>query len=122
MMRIKLHLYCTVLFVTGALLLLMHSNAFSDFPTNLVFSGYLQDSSGDMDVGGFSVPVVYDWNNDGKKDLLVGQRYIDANNVSHGYVSYYENTGTNASPLFNSPMYMEACNTICNYLDVTASG
>lgn len=121
-MRIKLHLYCTVLFVTGALLLLMHSNAFSDFPTNLVFSGYLQDSSGDMDVGGFSVPVVYDWNNDGKKDLLVGQRYIDANNVSHGYVSYYENTGTNASPLFNSPMYMEACNTICNYLDVTASG
>lgn len=122
MLRIKFYLYCKSLLVMVILMVSMHTNAFSDYSTNLVFSGYIQDSSGDIDVGNYSAPFVYDWNSDGKKDLLVGQRYTDADNMQHGYVSFYENIGTNSSPLFNSPSYIEACNTVCNYLDVAAGG
>jgi hypothetical protein len=120
MIRIKLHLYCTGLLVMVMLLLSLQTNAFSDYSTNLVFGGYLQDSSGDIDVGLYSAPVVYDWNSDGKKDLLVGQRYDDATG-SHGYVTYFENQGTNASPSFGSGTYIQSC-VPCSPLDVAAGG
>jgi hypothetical protein len=120
MIRIKLHLYCTGLFVMLMLMLSMHTNAFSDYSTNLAYIGYIQDGSGDIDVGNYSVPVVYDWNSDGKKDLLVGQNYHDGT-ASHGYVTYFENQGTNASPSFGSGTYIESC-APCSSLDVAAGG
>ena len=114
--------FCAKVFVVLSLTIMsMNTSAYADYLTNLVFNGYIQDSSGDIDVGSFSVPVVYDWNSDGKKDLLVGQRFNDASGA-HGYVSFFENVGTNSLPLFNSPTYIEACNTVCNYLDAAAFG
>ena len=41
-----------------------------------------------------SAPRIYDWNVDGKKDILVGE-------VS-GYIYYLQNYGTNNAPVFNS--------------------
>ena len=105
-----------VLFLLSLIIMSIHTSAYSDYSTNLVFSGYLYDSSGDIDVGGFSVPVVYDWNSDGKKDLLVGQ-----NNASHGYVTYFENQGTNALPSFGSGTYIQSC-APCTSLDVIEGG
>jgi hypothetical protein len=92
----------------------------TDHQTELLFMGYLQDSSGHIDVYQWSVPVVYDWNSDGKKDLIVGQKYYDGLKA-HGYVSYYQNIGTNASPVFGQPIYLKACSDAC-LLDVMGEG
>ncbi len=61
-------------------------------------SEYLQ-AEGTMLMVGFSCahsvcPYVADWNNDGKKDLIVG--------TTPGYVGVYLNVGTNDSPMFGS--------------------
>ncbi len=40
-----------------------------------------------------------DWNNDGKKDLVTGER--------EGYVRIYLNTGTDSSPSFSGFTYLQ---------------
>lgn len=45
-----------------------------------------------IDVGNFAAPFLYDVDADNKLDLLVGNE--------DGKVSYYQNTGTNAAPIF----------------------
>jgi len=45
-----------------------------------------------LDVGQGSVPYIVDWNNDGTRDLLVGEWY--------GRIYLLINTGTNADPIF----------------------
>ena len=94
--------------------------AHADYQTNLSYYGLIQDNLGDIDIDLYSVPVVYDWDSDGKKDLLVGQRYDDVDG-SHGYVSFYQNTGTNAAPSFTSGTTIQACTNTCS-LDVSAGG
>lgn len=90
------------------------------FPTPVLLEGeYIRDDSGDIDAGLWSVPLVYDWDNDGRKDLLVGQRYDDGKE-SHGYVSFYENIGTDGTPHFNGSIRLETDGRCC--LDVTAEG
>ncbi len=54
---------------------------------------YLLDGSMYLDPGSESSPVAMDWNNDGKKDLLVAE--------AMGHVYYYENKGTDDAPVFN---------------------
>jgi len=51
-----------------------------------------------------TTPFVIDWNNDGKKDLLVGQ-YTD------GLIRLYINEGTDAAPVFNSVSYVQSGGT-----------
>lgn len=46
-----------------------------------------------------SSPRVVDWNNDGKKDLIVGER--------EGKVFIYINSGTNAAPVFNGSTLLQ---------------
>ncbi len=60
------------------------------------FSGYtyVQMAGSSYDVGSYSSPYITDWNEDGKKDLIVGD--------STGYVRLLTNVGTNAAPVFNS--------------------
>ncbi|RJQ48965.1 MAG: hypothetical protein C4538_02940 [Nitrospiraceae bacterium] len=94
------------------------SNAKADYQTNLSFWGYVQDGSSDLDVTYFSTPYVYDWDNDGIRDLLVGQNY---QTNDWGYVSFYKNYGTNASPSFNGFSYVQACNNTC-ILNVLGGG
>ena len=81
---------------------------------NLLPGVYVQDgSASDLDVGDFSSPFVHDWNDDGKKDLIVGQ-----NNNSNGYVGFYENIGTDAEPSFNGSTLILSCNGGCSPVNV----
>ena len=66
---------------------------------NPVFTTYsLLQVAGTTFSTSFSIPEVVDWNNDGKKDLLVGN--------SSGYVMLLLNTGTDASPSFSAATYI----------------
>ena len=63
---------------------------------NPLFTIATRISSGasNLDVGYYASPVaVFDWDNDGKKDLIVGDEY--------GNVNYFRNTGVDDSPSFN---------------------
>lgn len=54
----------------------------------------------DIDVGHL-VPCVADWNNDGRKDLIVGQ-------FRGGKIRLYLNEGTDAEPQFDEFVYLKA--------------
>lgn len=49
----------------------------------------------------YSVPCVVDWNEDGKKDLLVGCFW-------NGYIYLYLNSGTNNAPVFTTGTKLKA--------------
>jgi hypothetical protein len=62
----------------------------------------------------FAYPVVYDWNHDGKKDLIIGE------NSTRAKFRVYLNKGTDAKPKFSGkflsikdmqrePLFAEAC-------------
>ena len=50
----------------------------------------------DLDVGSKASPCVVDWNEDGKKDLVMGR--------SNGVIYVYINEGTDAQPIFGEPI------------------
>ena len=50
--------------------------------------------------GGCFVPIVIDWNNDGKKDLIAGQ-------FQDGKIRLYLNTGEDSAPDFENFTYMK---------------
>lgn len=52
-----------------------------------------------IDVGNFAAPVVADWNNDGRKDLIVGS----TNENIHVFI----NTGRNDAPVFRASFIVE---------------
>jgi hypothetical protein len=85
--------------------------AYAGYHTNLQPGTAIQDSSGDIDTGAWSIPLVYDWNNDGNKDLIVGTA-----NAGTAPVAYFENTGTNDSPAFDTYTWIQACNNTCTLL------
>ena len=66
---------------------------------------HIKEGTGDLSVGLRAAPDVIDWNNDGKKDLVVG--------TDLGHVRLYLNTGTNASPAFNGYTNIQS-----NYTDI----
>lgn len=60
-------------------------------------AGVLIDDNGSPLISDFmSAPEVVDWNNDGRKDLLVGQ-------FTQGYIWLFLNEGTDAAPVFSLP-------------------
>ncbi len=86
------------------IVLLVPTLAFSqtflfDTPYNLECAGSA------IDVGYYASPCVADWDGDGLKDLILGQ-------FSYGYIRFYKNEGTNASPVFNSFSYLYADGSI----------
>jgi len=77
----------------GALLFVFVSFAWGDEP--LLEKGIqVMDGGAPLQVGWFSIPTMVDWNNDGAKDLLVGQFF-------NGYILLYLNKGTDLNPVFN---------------------
>lgn len=48
----------------------------------------------------YTAPCVTDWNEDGKKDLLVGEFW--------GYIYLFLNSGTNSSPVFTTSSKLKA--------------
>lgn len=102
------------------LVVLVVINKKTQFPTPVLLEGeYIRDDSGYIDAGLWSVPLVYDWDNDGRKDLLIGYRYKEGQN-NHGYVSFYRNIGTDNAPRFTGYSRLETDGRCC--LDVTAEG
>ncbi|MCK5117237.1 MAG: T9SS type A sorting domain-containing protein [Candidatus Aegiribacteria sp.] len=63
----------------------------------LTSEGRIQAGSIDIDVGTNSAPFVFDWNNDGLLDLIVGRE-----STSGGSLYLYLNEGTSGNPVFNS--------------------
>lgn len=53
-----------------------------------------------IDIGAYSTPCVCDWNNDYKKDLLIGDEF--------GYVYLFLNSGTDENPIFTSYSRLQA--------------
>lgn len=46
-------------------------------------------------LGYYTAPVMFDWNDDGKKDMIVGQ-------FNYGYITFFENVGEDSAPVFDS--------------------
>jgi hypothetical protein len=61
---------------------------------------YLEQVDPYLKSGALSRPVAVDWNGDGKLDILSGN--------SAGYIQFFENTGTNAEPVFVDRGYLKA--------------
>jgi len=68
--------------------------AFGDEPT-LKSGRLLTLTGGALSVDRHSAPEIVDWNNDGKKDILIGQ-------FAYGYIWLFINTGTELNPAFTS--------------------
>jgi hypothetical protein len=111
-----------ILFLISLLLLAINTYYYADYQTTLKPGVYIGNGSSDLTANNWSVPLVYDWNGDRKKDLLVGQNYIDENNTNHGYVGFYENAGTDAAPYFNGVTYLQKCSNKCSRINVDAFG
>ncbi|MEW6602533.1 MAG: hypothetical protein AB1499_16290 [Nitrospirota bacterium] len=110
--------------IVFALLLAVILNAhyYSDFQTTLLPGEYIRDGSSDLTAGLWSVPVVYDWDDDGKKDLLVGGSYTGKNGASYGHVDFYKNTGTDSTPSFNGHTLIQTCADVCLPVNAAAFG
>ena len=77
----------------GVCLLLCTSLLHADLPL-LENKGLLKDGAGILTVQMQAIPTITDWNEDGKKDLIVGQ-YVNGN------IIVYLNTGTDVHPEFS---------------------
>ena len=85
--------------------------------TGILQGTYIKDGSNDIFASDYSVPVVYDWDRDGKKDLLLGYNNTED---EFGYIRFYRNQGSDSSPVFNGFTLVKACYNSCN-LSVSAS-
>lgn len=64
-------------------------------------TSYIQDQGQDLIIySGRTSPDVVDWDRDGKKDILAGDK--------DGYVYFFRNVGTDAAPVFNGSVQLKA--------------
>ena len=78
-------------------------NLFADVP-EIKPGVHILDGGGHLEMDRHTTPTSVDWNNDGKKDLLVGQ-YVD------GHIRLFINQGTDLNPVFNGGTLVEANGT-----------
>lgn len=73
------------------------------FALDLRFSGpqFILDQGVPIDVGYYSAPLMFDWNGDGKKDLIAGQ-------FDYGKIRFYPNVGEDTAPVFSGFSYLRA--------------
>jgi hypothetical protein len=81
-----------VLFLTGAL--------WADAP-ELESGVKIKDGGSSLEVNLYSSPTCVDWNNDGAKDLVVGQ-------IWDGWIWLYLNQGTDLNPVFDGGTLVES--------------
>lgn len=110
-----------ILFFTFSVLLYFHVEYYEDYQTTLLPGTFIRDGSSDLTAKRWSVPIVYDWDGDGKKDLLVGHNHAGKTG-NHGYISFYRNTGTDRSPAFSGFTLIQTCGPECSPLDAAAAG
>ncbi len=87
----------------GALLFLCAGALWAQAP-DLKAGVKIEDGTGLLEVQYCSAPTAVDWNNDGAKDLVVGQ-------FTQGYIWLYLNQGTNLNPVFNGGSMIESNGT-----------
>jgi hypothetical protein len=63
-----LSLNIRVILFALVLMVLLNAHYYSDFQTTLLPGVYVQDGASDLKSNQWSVPLVYDWDDDGKKD------------------------------------------------------
>jgi hypothetical protein len=66
--------------------------------------GHVGADGSDIDVPGYSVPSLVDWNADGVKDLVVGE----GSGVDTPKVRVYLNVGTAVQPAFSAFLYAQS--------------
>lgn len=65
---------------------------------------FLTDTNGEMlfvEKAGHSYPALFDWNNDGKRDLLIGE-FAGGKNSN---IMVFENIGSNKKPKYSGESY-----------------
>jgi len=75
----------------------------------------VQVNGGDIQVDGYSVPMLADWNSDGLSDLIVGEKTV----AGTGKIRVYLNDGTASNPQFNGYFYAHSAS---GDLEFPASG
>ncbi len=79
---------------------------FLETGSGLTNAGHIQANGSDIHVNYNSNPAINDWNEDGKKDIIVGEQ--SAVSPAYGNIRLYLNGGTNDAPVFNDYTLLEA--------------
>lgn len=90
----------TILF--SSLVFLFAGALYADLP-EFTSLGKINDGGAPIDLT-TPVPTMVDWNNDGNKDLIIGDFY-------NGNIYLYINQGTNLNPVFNGSSKIESNGT-----------
>lgn len=61
----------------------------------------IKDGQADLKVNLYAAPTAADWNNDGRKDLVIGQEI-------NGHISLFLNQGSDLNPLFDGGSLIES--------------
>jgi len=93
-----------VFVLAAAALLFMGGGGLLAAPPDLEAGVLIYDGAAPLSVNYHSSVTIVDWNNDGKKDLVVGQFY-------YGNVWLFLNQGTNSAPLFDGGSLIESGGT-----------
>ena len=89
----------------SALLLFLAATSVSGAGLVLGPEQVVQAAGADISVPGFSVPSFVYWDDDGLKDLVVGE---GSGLTGFGYVRVYLNSGSPGSPLFTTYFYAQS--------------
>ena len=81
--------------ILPVLLLALCASPLMAYEPVLKLGVFIYDGANSLQVDRHSNPCAVDWNNDGAKDLVVGQ-------YMWGYVWLYLNQGTNLNPVFEA--------------------
>ncbi len=65
-----------------------------------------------ISIGHTASPEIVDWNNDGKKDLILGTYITLPNPIEEGKVMLYLNEGTDEAPVFKTGEFMSAAGSV----------
>ncbi|MDI6751739.1 MAG: VCBS repeat-containing protein [bacterium] len=81
----------------GNIRLFINTNHSPSEPPSFNASQYVDGDPEPINIGGYSKPQVIDWNNDGKKDIVVGEEF--------GRVALFLNSGKDEDPLFTGEFF-----------------
>jgi hypothetical protein len=91
----------TLIFIATWMLLFQLAGTGSAESPDLEAGVLIEDSSGPIDMDFHFVPAIVDWNEDGAKDLIIGQ-YTD------GHIHLFLNQGSDFKPVFTTSTLLES--------------
>jgi hypothetical protein len=91
---LEVHIIMRTILIAAAMTLFIAGGGTLWAESPSLLDGVLVESGGSpISLSQMSAATTSDWNNDGKKDLVLGE--------GAGYVYFYANTGTDIDPQFN---------------------